>query len=112
MSKCWIYHAEKEPMIIDSDEAENYYSDGWADSPAKFVKTTDFGIEPEDKVSVQQLGETIEGVKDMANGALNLDEMKDKELKAYAKMHFGKEIKGRGQGLVDQVQEMINGNRG
>jgi len=109
MSKCWIYHATKEPQIIEDDEKEDFLSEGWADSPAKFIKTTDFGVDPDDAVKVQQLGETIEGVKEMANGSLNLDTMKDKELKKYAKKHFDKDIKGRRDKLIAQVEALING---
>lgn len=88
MSKCWIYHEKNEPVIVDAEEAQSYYDHGWADTPAKFVKTTDFGIDPKDEVAVQALGETIEGVKDQLNGALNLDEMNKQELMDYAEKHY------------------------
>ena len=110
MSKCWIYHETAEPRIVESDEAEGYYADGWADTPASFIKTTECGIDPSDEIGVQALGEAIEGVAEMANGALNLGVMKDKELKAYAMKHFDTKIKGRGQRLVNQVQGLIDGN--
>jgi len=110
MSKCWIYHKDNEPKIIDADQAQDFYDDGWADSPAKFVKTTDFDVDPGDALAVQQLGEAIEGVKDMANGALNLEEMRPKELKDYALVHFSKEIKGNRDKLLKQVRELIDGN--
>lgn len=106
--KCWIYHVTEEPQIVDADEAQSYYDDGWADSPANFIKTTDCGVDPDDEIGVQALGEAVEGVKDMANGALNLEEMKPKQLKAYAKTHFNKEIKGHSKKLVKQIKDMIN----
>ncbi|MEE8207803.1 MAG: hypothetical protein V3T88_02420 [Nitrosomonadaceae bacterium] len=110
MPECWIYHQTEEPMIVGADEAESFYSDGWSDSPAKFIKTTDFGIEPEDKISVQQLGETIEGIKKMANGALNLKEMSFKELDGYAKTNFNKRLKGNSKvRRVEEIEALING---
>jgi len=110
MLRCWIYHAEEDPMIVDKDDAQSYYDKGWKDSPRYFIKTTDFDVDPDDVIKVQQLGESIEGVKDALNGALNLKEMRDKDLKEYALTNFGKEIKGRGENLVSQIEAMINGN--
>lgn len=107
MSKLWLYHKEKEPLIIDESEQEEFEKKGWVDSPAKFIDIKDFGVDPENSMMVQQLGETIEGIKDMANGALNLDSMKDKELKAYAFDNFGKKIKGRRDKLISQVDALI-----
>ena len=108
MSRCWIYHETAEPKIVDREDVQSYHDDGWADSPAKFTKTTDFGIDADDQMAVQALGETVEGVVDQLNGQLNLGEMKDKDLKAYALLHFGEEIKGRGANLLAQVEGMIN----
>ena len=88
MSKCWVYHPDKEPEIVDQDEAEKYYADGWFDSPAKFIKTTDFGVDPDDELAVQELGAAIEGVKDAANGALNIDAMTKEEIEDYALEHL------------------------
>jgi len=110
MTQRWIYHKTEEPKIINSDDAESFYSDGWSDSPAKFIKTTDFNIEPEDEISVQQLGETIEGIKDMANGALNLSEMTAKELDAYALEHFDVKLKKPNKpDKVKEIEVLING---
>jgi len=89
MDKCWIYHPDHEPKIVNSDDAEEWYSDGWFDSPAKFIKTTDFGIDPEDEAAVQGLGEAIEGVKNAANGALNIGKMSLDEIAEYALEHVG-----------------------
>ena len=110
MSKCWIYHETEQPKIIDSDQADEFYEDGWADSPAKFTKTTDFGISPDDAIAVQALGETVEGVKDQLNGQLNLDDMKPKELKSYALRHFEMEIKGNRTKLLTQVRALLDDN--
>jgi hypothetical protein len=95
MSKCWIYHATEEPRIIDADDKEQYYLNGWADSPAKFVKTTDFGIDPNDAAGVQLLGETMAGIDDRLNGELNLDEMDRTELEEYALRHLDMTFHGR-----------------
>jgi len=111
MARCWIYHETAEPKIVDQVDAQSYYDDDWADSPAKFTKTTDFGIDADDAMAVQALGETVEGVVEQLNGQLNLDEMKDKDLKAYALKHFDEEIKGRGVNLVAQIEALADDNR-
>jgi len=110
MNKCWIYHETEEPKIVDEDQATVFYGEGWEDSPAKFVKTTDFGIEPDDASGVQALGESIEGVKDALNAQLNIESMKPKELKAFASKHHGMEIKGNREKLLKQVRALINDN--
>ena len=74
-SKRWIYHETEKPKIIDSDKYESFYDDGWRDSPACFIKVADFDVDPDDDVAVQNLGDTVQGVVDALNGALNLDEM-------------------------------------
>ena len=70
--RTWIYHATKKPKVIKSDEFELFESQGWADSPAKFAKIVDFGVDEDNAQQVQALGEAIDGVKDAANGALNI----------------------------------------
>jgi hypothetical protein len=95
MSKRWIYHATEEPRIIDAEDYSQYELNGWADSPAKFIKTTDCGIDPDDAMGVQVLGETIAGINDRLNGELNLDEMDESELKEYALKHLDLTFHGR-----------------
>lgn len=91
--RCWIYHATEQPMIVTREVAEEMYEQGWADTPAAFAKTTDFGIDPDDTANVQALGDTIDGVKDRLNDELNFDVMSRKELKAYALKHHDTDIK-------------------
>lgn len=112
MSKCWVYHETEEPIIVDAEEAQSYYDDGWKDSPRYFVKTTDFGVEPDDHIAVQQLGEAIEGVADSLNGALNIGEMDKSDLADYAETHFGKNIDKRKSisSIRNEIQGMIDGN--
>jgi len=112
MPKCWVYHETEEPKIVEADEAQAYYDDGWKDSPRLFVKTTDFGVAADDQIAVQQLGEAIEGVAESLNGALNIGEMSKGELEEYAQDHFGKDIdKRKGiSKLRNEVQGMIDGN--
>ena len=90
--KRWIYHAEHQPKIINSDEFEKYEKEGWADTPAKFAKIKDFGVDENDPAAVQVLGEALEGVGDRLNGELNIDVMKKKELEEYARKHFNVEL--------------------
>ena len=86
--RMWIYHAKKEPKIIDSDDLEEFEDDGWADSPAKFLDLKTFGVDKGDELGIQQIGDSVEGVKNSLNGALNLDQMDKFELDAYAKEHY------------------------
>jgi len=110
MTQQWIYHKTEEPQIINSDDVESFYNEGWNDSPAKFIKTTDFNIDPENDIGVQHLGETIEGIKDMANGALNLGEMTAKELDTYALEHFNEKLKKPNKpDKVKEIEVLING---
>lgn len=93
--KRWIYHATKEPKIINSKEFDGYEAMGWADTPAKFVSAKDFGVDPDNEIMAQQLGDAIEGVKEALNGALNIDSMGKKDLERYARKHFDVELDRR-----------------
>jgi len=73
MSKQWAYHKSEAPKIIDSDEWETYLDAGWADTPAAFINLNDMGVDPDDPVAVQKLGEAIETIKDEVNTIANVD---------------------------------------
>jgi hypothetical protein len=93
--RTYIYHATEEPKVVLSDEAEEYYEKGWADTPAKFKTAVEItGADLDDKEQVEQAEKAVEGVKDSINGALNLDLMNVKQLKSYAQKHYGKKFKG------------------
>jgi hypothetical protein len=108
----WIYHDTEQPKIIDSDEMESYKEDGWRESPAPFIKIADFDIDPDDSVGIQQLGDTVQGVTDALNGALNIDEMDKDQLEEYALENFGIDLDKRKNEdkLRDEVRAMIDGN--
>lgn len=107
--KTWIYHKTEAPKIVYEHEAQKYYDKGWADSPAKFLKLEEQGIDPDDPIQVQQIGEAIEGVKKSLNGALNLDDMTKKELVNYAEEHYGAALdrKDYKSTLIKEVQTLI-----
>ena len=107
--KQWVYHKTKAPKIINSAEFESLEVQGWADSPAKFIQLKDFNVDPNNNAEVQQFGETIEGVKDVVNGALNIDIMSKKELEVFANKSFGVDIDRRKgiKVLRKQVKEMV-----
>ena len=84
----WIYHKTSDPKVINFSDYESHKAEGWADSPAQFVKVSDFGADASNKEQVQALGETIQGVRDRLNAELNFDIMSKKELARYAKTHF------------------------
>jgi C4-type Zn-finger protein len=111
MGRTWIYHETEEPIIIEREEVESYEEKGWKDSPAFFIKLPDFGVDPDDAMAVQALGETVEGVVNSLNGALNINEMDKHELEEYAREHFGAELDKRQKlkTLKKQVQSLIDG---
>lgn len=108
--KTWIYHETEQPKIINSDQLTIFLGDGWEESPIKFVKTTDFGVEPDNKEGVQALGESIQGIKSALNDQLNIEAMQPKELKEFALIHHGLEIKGNREKLLKQVRALIDDN--
>ena len=93
--KQWVYHKTKEPKVINSNEFETMKALGWSDTPADFIVISDFGVDGNNPSQVQVLGEAIQGVRDAANGALNIDSMKKKELEDYALDHFSIELDRR-----------------
>jgi hypothetical protein len=109
--RTWIYHETEEPKIIDSDDFEKYQKEGWEDTPAKFIKLDDFGVDPDDHIAVQQLGDAVEGVSKSLNGALNIYKMDKDELEDYAREHYGTELDKRQKlkTLRKQVQVLIDG---
>jgi len=109
--KRWIYHAELEPKVIESTDYEQYEKDGWADTPAKFAKIKDFGVDEDNAASVQVLGEAIDGVKERLNGELNIDVMNKKQLEEYALKHFEVDLDRRSsvKKLRNDVKALIGG---
>ena len=101
----WIYHKTEQPRIANVGDP---FEDGWSEHPPGLL-TTDFGIDKDDIQGVQMLGETIEGMKDCLNGALNLEFMLNKELREFAQFHFGKKIKGKKVYLIAQIEQMFDG---
>jgi len=111
--RAWIYHKTEQPKIIDSDDMEEYKEEGWRESPAPFLSVKDFDVDPDDMVAVQQLGDTVQGVVDALNGALNLDEMDIEGLEEYALEHFGQEIDAEKDidELRVEIRTMIDGKK-
>ncbi len=101
--RVWIYHETNRPKIISTNDP---VPEGWSITP--ICKTTDFDIDPDDVIGVQNLGQTIEGIKDCLNGALNLKEMKVGQLKEFAQKHFGASIRGRKPVLILQIRGLIH----
>jgi hypothetical protein len=116
----WIYHATEEPKVISSNEFEDYKKEGWADSPAEFLNKKDVGIDEEkldsgdfqETMKAQQVMDSIEGVKDSLNGALNLDNMTKVKLESYARKHLGIELDRRKKKstLIDTIRENLHGD--
>jgi len=90
--KIWIYHKTEKPQIIEAKKLSIFEKEGWKNSPLSFLKISDFGMSESDVAGVQYLGETIGGVTDSLNGALNIDMMPRKQLINYVKKHFDKKL--------------------
>ena len=100
--RAYLYHKTKAPMIVDADDMAQHID--WEDSPMPFVLTTDFGVNPEEVEKVQALGESIIGITDCCNGMLNLDLMKLKELREFAKTHFNGVKAHSKQALIKKIE--------
>ena len=90
--RTWVYHETEEPKVIDNDEVESYHADGWRDSPAPFLDVKDFGIDPDDLEACQIMGDTVHGIAESLNGALNIEVMERYELEEWASEHFNVDI--------------------
>jgi Tfp pilus assembly protein PilP len=99
--KTWVYHATEKPKIVTRSQAEELYENGWADTPAKFKGVLKkFNVDPGDELGVQTVGESIKGVVDAANGALNAKEPEDDEQK-------GSDTEtGEGCGLGQEIEDL------
>lgn len=115
----WVYHATEVPKVVTYEQAEELYEDGWADSPAQFLKLEDCGVDqektdagdPEETLLAQQALQACNGVADQLNGMLNLDDMSKDELIAFAKEHFSEEVDKRRskKNLVNEIRG-LNGD--
>lgn len=117
MPKCWIYHATEKPKIVDMADAQSFYDDEWADSPARFLKLESVGIDKaktdagdeEETAKAQSVLDSVQGVTESLNGALNLDDMDKSELLDYAQEHHSLELDKRKskKNIVKQIREHI-----
>ena len=115
MYRKWIYHKTEAPKVIDYDGED--LDEGWADSPAEFLKLEDVGIskaltdsgDEGETQKAQQSLEAVQGVVDSLNGELNLDEMSKEELTIYAKTHFDLKLDQRKRKtvLVEDIRNHI-----
>lgn len=88
----YLYKDGQDPIIVDGRTKQSKIKEGWSESPIEFIKTTDFDCDPNDKLKVQQLCESIEGVKDCLNGLLNLSKMKLSELRDFSYKHYDESL--------------------
>jgi len=109
MSKTWVYHETEAPKVVDQKEAESYYKDGWADSPAKFVNLSE-QVDMTNPTEVQMVGEVIQETVERANDALAVKKAKRKGLEKMANTYGVKVIDQSTSGLRKEVAEAIDGN--
>lgn len=107
--RAYLYKKDKPPIIVNVDEIGTYKADGWEDSPIPFILTTDFGVDPEDEVKVQCLGESIQGVANYMNDSLNLGLMKLGRLKIFAEENLTDNLKKfrTKKELLPEIQRLI-----
>lgn len=113
----WVYHETKSPKIIKDSEFEQVQAEGWADSPAKFLKLESIGIsqakiiggDEEEAAKAQQAFDAVEGVKESINGALNLKRMNKKQLEEHAKEHYGVDLDRRltPNKMIKQIEALM-----
>jgi hypothetical protein len=111
--RTWVYHATKEPMIVYSEEAQQYYDDGWADTPAAFFDL-DKHLEAagqERTPEVEMIYEdSFKGVAESLNAELNLELMEKKELVEYGNRHLGLKL-SFGQTkkkMIERIRKKLN----
>jgi hypothetical protein len=112
--RAFVYRKLKEEIeseMIYLEDVEDYLKVGWLESPATLIDLKKHGVDPEDPAQVQNLGEAITDQTQAFNGALNLDIMTSKELRAYAKKHFSKKFKGNPSKptLLAEVKKLVEG---
>lgn len=116
----WLYHEAEEPKIVKADEVEKYKLEGWAKTPAAFLKFEDVGIDrekikaknPEEKIKADQVLQAVETIKDQVNGAINLENMNKNELIEYAEKHFELKLsrqKNKKQ-MIDKIRGKLSGD--
>ncbi len=118
--KTWIYHETEQPKIIDQKEYNSYKEDGWLDSPAPFLSYEDIGLDSdkikdkdEDELAKASLSfDAVEGLVDLSNGQLNLEEMSKNELETYARKHLDTELDKRRskKRLIAEIRELLDGD--
>lgn len=106
--RVYLYHESKAPKVVDYIDKDNH--EGWKDSPLSFVKTTDFGVNPDETEKVQAIGESIAGITEYCNAMLNLNLMTMKELREFAKKHFNGKIKAKSKRALIKKIEAEDGN--
>lgn len=113
MERMWIYHRYGQPVVIKKENYHHHEDNGWYESPIPFVKITDFGINPNDSMSVQALADSINGVCDYLNGQLNLDCMSKQELIDYADRHFDKKLpmKMRRETMIKRICRLLEAKK-
>ena len=86
--KRWIYHSTEKPKIVLESEAEKFYADGWAKTPAAFKKET-----------------LSNEIKTALDGLVRLESMKKTELLEFAENSFGEKLNQalNKQELIDAI---------
>lgn len=107
-TRTWMYHAEHEPRIFETKEAATEAeADGWKDSPAKCDGFLDkIGVDPDNKLQVQYVGEVAEHTAETLNLLENIDTLEKAGLVRLAQLRFSEDWSGKRLG-ADKMREAI-----
>lgn len=89
--KAWRYHADHAPRLLTGIAAiEAAEAEGWKDSPAKCVGFLDkLGVDPNNKMQVQYVGEVTEQTVEVTNLIENVDTLDKPDLLRLVELQFG-----------------------
>lgn len=87
-SQTCVYHKTEPPKIVNQQDAQTWYDQGWADTPAAFFDMKKQCFNPDSQIEGQAVGEAITNEPNEPNDKLNVEKMTKKELIIYAKKNF------------------------
>lgn len=105
----WLYHAEHEARIFDGPAAiEAALADDWKDSPAKCKGFLDkIGVDPDNKLQVQFIGDVAEQTAEVVNLVENLAVLDKTGILRLAELQFTEDWSKRRVGL-EKLREAMS----
>ena len=108
--RAYVYHATEPPKMVYSEDVQEWYDKGWKSSPAYFFDMKEHGLDNENEALAQATGDSIEGVKNAVNDALNLRLMTKREIVSYAKknLKLNLSVETLKSVLIREVEDCLN----